>query len=323
MFQINPIDISNWRRHREFSEAYPEGARPKRIVLSPKNPVQEVLKPDWQYMFKLSDPKYPEQYWAEIIAYQIALLLEIPVPPAHAAYDSMTGEYGAISEWFYIPGDDVFYAAGHFFHREIRNFDKVKGTQHNLLTAQNLNIEFIGERQIFDFWSMLLFDSLIGNTDRHQENWGYLLDLLPLSKSVAKRKKENYSVRLKFAPWFDNGTSLGHQILPQKFLKWDQVRLDNFIKKGTHHFRYAPDNLVQVGHLDSMRFIGNHNLPVKSLLLKRLKNINKESLNRILSNCVGLAMPLNAKLTPDRAEFIQRLTLRRAEMIRGKLNERY
>jgi hypothetical protein len=317
---MNPIDIGEWRRHREFSEAYPEGARPKRLVVSPYDPIQTVIKPDWQYMFKLSDEKYPEQYWAELIAYQIGLLLEIDVPPAHAAYDSMTGECGSLSEWFYTPDEEVFYAAGYFFYREIRNFDKDKGTQHNLLTAQQLSMRFVGDNQIFDFWSMLMFDAVIGNTDRHQDNWGYLITSSPNTKSVARRKGEQYGLRLKFAPWFDNGTSLGYQILERKFSQWDATRLDNFIKKGTHHIRWAPDNLTQVGHLESMDFISKYNPKVRSLLLRKLKQFNVSLFEDLISQLVDLPMPAHARLTQSRANFVIRLTLRRMELITEKLN---
>lgn len=318
--QLNPIDIAEWRRHGEFSEAYPEGARPKRIVVSPHDPVQDVIVPDWQYMFKLSDEKYPEQYWAELIAYQIGLLLKIEVPPAHAAFDSMTGECGSLSEWFYAPGEDVFFAAGYFFYREIRNFDKDKGTQHNLLTAQKLSANFINDDQIFDFWSMLLFDSLIGNTDRHQDNWGYLITSSPNTKSVARRKGEQYGVRLKFAPWFDNGTSLGYQIIERKFSQWDDVRIDNFIRKGTHHIRWAPDNLTQVGHLESMDFISKYNPNVRALLLRKLKQFDTPTFRDLMDRLVDLPMPPHARLTRARANFVIRLTLRRMELITEKLN---
>lgn len=321
MIQLNPIDVADWGRHLEFSEAYPEGARPKRIVVSPAVPVQAVIRPSWQYMFKLSDPKYLEQFWAELIAYQIGLLLSIPVPPSHAAYDSMTGECGSLSEWFYKEGEDMFFAAGHFFYREIRGFDKEKGTQHNLLTAQKLNIDFIGESQIYDFWSMMMFDSIIGNTDRHQENWGYLLSLSANTKSVARRKGEHYSVKLRFAPWFDNGTSLGYQIIPRKFEQWDDTRLDNYIKKGRHHIRFAMDNLTQIGHLESIEFIAKHNALVRTLLLKKLNSFDTASFVGMMYALVDLPMPLHARLTKSRAEFVIRLTLRRIEIITGKLNE--
>ncbi|WP_150306036.1 hypothetical protein [Pseudomonas saliphila] len=273
-------------------------------------------------MFKLSDPRYPEQFWCELIAYQIGLLLNVPVPPAHAAYDSLTGECGSLSEWFYEPGVDMFYAAGYFFYRDIRNFDKEKGAQHNLQTAMQLNKEFIGDNQIFDFWSMMLFDCVIGNTDRHQENWGYLVNLSPNSKSVARRKKENFSIRLQFAPWFDNGTSLGYQLLPHKFNNWTDHRLDGFITKGTHHIRFALDRLEQIGHVESMRFIAEHNPKVRQLLIKRLKDFEFGQLERVLDRLVELPMPIDARLTRDRADFVLRLTSRRLQLIMENLNER-
>lgn len=323
MIQPNPIDISRWSRNTEFADAYPEGARPKRIVISPSDPVQNFIKPEWQHMFKRSAGRYPEQFWAEVIAYQIGLMIGVPVPPAHAAYDSETGECGALIEWFYEEGEEQFVAAGYYFYQRIRNFDRKLGAQHNLLTAQQLNEEHIGDRQIYDFWSMMLFDTIIGNTDRHQDNWGYLAKVITRSKSVARRKHEKFAVKWNFAPWFDNGTSLGHEHFERKFSAWDGVALDRYINRGQHHFRFAPDRLERVGHVESMRFISTHNALTKSLLLKKLKMFNPSTLSSILCHFVMLPMPENGRLSRARADFIYRLTCRRVEIAMDALNGKY
>lgn len=113
-----------------------------------------------------------------------------------------------------------------------------------------------------------------------------LITSTPNTKSVARRKGEQYGVRLKFAPWFDNGTSLGYQIIERKFSQWDNVRLDNFITKGTHHIRWAPDNLTQVGHLESMDFISKHNPAVRTLLLRKLKQFDTLRFKEIMDRLV-------------------------------------
>lgn len=67
----------------------------------------------------------------------------------------------------------------------------------------------------------LLFDALIGNTDRHHDNWGLLW-------STA------HCVRM--APVFDNGTSLGHEIYPNKMPAFRDVRyVSRYISRGRHH----------------------------------------------------------------------------------------
>lgn len=314
MIQDFVIDIAEWPDDEEFSGAYPEGARPKRTIFSPTEGAPEYIKPDWRYMFKRSSGRYVEQFWAEIIAYRIALLLDVPAPPVYAAIDTESGYCGALSEWFYQEGVSSFFAAGNFFHKLVADFDRQRGTQHNLQTAHSFNSTVFGDNYIYEFWSMMLFDAVIGNTDRHQDNWGHLIKAVPLPKSVARRKGQKYKHVWSFAPWFDNGTSLGHELLPGKFTKWNDEALDRYIRRGQHHIRFALDRLERVGHVESMRFIDEYNKLVRSLLVKKIKAFDVAAFDMILRDCVALEMPFGGSLTQERADFIFRLTLRRIQL---------
>ncbi|MCP9337619.1 hypothetical protein [Stutzerimonas xanthomarina] len=316
--QKSIIEIAHWPEDAEFSAAYPEGARPKRTVFSPGDPDELFILSDWRHMFKRSDKKYPEQYWAEIIAYQVAMLLSVNAPPCFAAIDSSRSQCGALSPWFYEEGDESFYSAGNFFHKWVPDFDRDKGTQHNIIDADTFNNRVLGRNQIYEFWSMMLFDSLIGNTDRHQDNWGHLLKAVPLSKSVARRRQEKFDVKWRFAPWFDNGTSLGHELLPAKFTKWDDGALDRYILRGKHHLRYTRDSGERIGHINCFALVEKKS-DVKLLLSKKLKGFDIGRLATILDQLVALPAPDGANLTSERAEFILRLTRRRAELLTEKL----
>ncbi|MDP2746413.1 hypothetical protein [Pseudomonas sp.] len=319
--QTDFIDIADWPDDDEFSAAYPEGARPKRTLFSPLTPDQKYIKPDWRHMFKRSAERYPEQFWAEIIAYEISLLLGISAPPCYAAFDSRNGQCGALSAWFYKDGDESFYSAGNFFHKIVPGFDRERGTQHNIVDCDEFNNRVLGKDQIYGFWSMLLFDMLIGNTDRHQDNWGHLLKAVQLSKSVARRRGDKFDVKWRFAPWFDNGTSLGHELLSEKFSRWDAATLDRYIRRGKHHMRYSRDNLERMGHIESLSFIKSH-AGVRVLLLKRLRDFDLNALGAVLERLVDLPAPAGGNLTKARAEFIFRLTQRRAQLAMETLNER-
>lgn len=318
--QTEFINIGDWPDDDEFSSAYPEGARPKRTLFSPTNPTQAFIEPDWRHMFKRSAARYPEQFWAEIIAYEISLLLKVPAPPCYAAFDPATGQCGALSAWFYKEGEESFYSAGNFFHKLIKTFDREKGTQHNIVDSDEFNNKVLGKNQIYDFWSMMLFDVLLGNTDRHQDNWGHLLKAVRVSKSVARRRGEPFDVKWRFAPWFDNGTSLGHELLNDKFTKWNDATLERYILRGKHHMRYSRTNLERMGHIASLGFIRSH-AGVKALLLKRLKEFDLEALAVVLHRLVDLPAPPGGNLTRDRADFILRLTHRRAQLAMETLNE--
>jgi hypothetical protein len=314
------IDISDWPDDDEFAAAYPEGARPKRTLFSPLEPAQSYIKPDWRHMFKRSAERYPEQFWAEVIAFEISLLLGVSAPPCYAAFDDKRGQCGALSAWFYGSEDGSFFSAGNFFHKIVPDFDRERGTQHNIVDSDKFNNGALGKDQIYEFWSMMLFDVLIGNTDRHQDNWGHLLKAVKLPKSVAARRKELYDVRWRFAPWFDNGTSLGHELLSGKFTQWDDAALDRYILRGRHHMRYSRENLTRMGHLDSLRFIKTH-AGVRTLLLRRLRDFDLGSLARTLEVLTDLPAPAGGNLSQERAVFILRLTRRRVELAKETLSE--
>ena len=59
--------------------------------------------------------------------------------------------------------------------------------------TQNINIEIIKEK----FWEMFIIDFFIGNTDRHNNNWGFIY-----------YENQNAPSNIQFAPIFDCGSSL-------------------------------------------------------------------------------------------------------------------
>lgn len=60
---------------------------------------------------------------------------------------------------------------------------------------QNVNIETIKEK----FWEMFVIDFFIGNTDRHNNNWGFI---------YYENQYDTYFVNMQFAPIFDCGSCL-------------------------------------------------------------------------------------------------------------------
>lgn len=197
------IDIANWLPDKEFQN-YPIGARPKTAVFPPKDCNLHFIKNSRRYLFKRSYYRYPDQFWCEIIAYYIGRLLSVQAPPAFVAYYSSKPQQqcGALIEWFYEDDQEHLVHGGEFLQSIIPQYDRKKGEQHNFQTVTKL-CEFFSRLKrpwLFDqnwsqYWGeIFLFDTLIGNTDRHQDNWGFLFG----------------ASNIKLAPLFDNGTSLGH-----------------------------------------------------------------------------------------------------------------
>ena len=85
-------------------------------------------------------------------------------------------------EWFYVDGHELFIMAGDFLLKVRPDFDRDRGARHNMKDNDLLTWAFSQAKQFQTNWRQwwvdaLLFDALIGNTDRHQANGSRLAPL--------------------------------------------------------------------------------------------------------------------------------------------------
>jgi len=171
----------------------------------------------------------------------------VEVPPAFAAFNSNDEDRpAALIEWFYEwETEGVRYVPGsNFMNRMILNFDTRRGTQHNVGTILKLLRLFeargLIEEGLNHWGKVFVFDAVIGNTDRHQDNWGVLW---------LGRGTEIADMRANFSPAFDNGTSLGHEILERNLLSLqDSARLEKYILRGRHHAKWSIKDEQRMQH---------------------------------------------------------------------------
>ena len=176
--QSSIIDVVDWEIDAEFG-VYPQGARAKEALFAPRGAISGVIAADRRYLFKRSRKNYPDQFWCEVVAYRIGCLLGVEVPPAFAAWNSATGLCAALIEWFYVDGESLFVHAGDFLLKVHNDYDRKQGTRHNLHHNSVLTRALSQQTRLQPEWRQwwvdaLLFDALIGNTDRHQDNWGFI-----------------------------------------------------------------------------------------------------------------------------------------------------
>ena len=215
-FHNAPIVIDNWQKDDTYEGVYPSGARVKDAYFSPKEPEDRCIKSNWRYLFKLSRRRFPWQFWCEIIAYRFGSVVGIKVPPAHIGHNKKYGKegvdtYAALIEWFYDDKEKRYISGGQIMVKLIENFDRDTGKKHNLETIRQF---FLNNEEILKYWAEILtFDTLIGNIDRHQDNWGFIIE-----RSV---KQSFESIGL--SPAFDNGTALCYEILEQNIDNFDDT----------------------------------------------------------------------------------------------------
>ncbi|MGL5221389.1 MAG: HIRAN domain-containing protein, partial [Plesiomonas shigelloides] len=155
----------------------------------------------------------------------------------------------------------------------------------------------------------------IGNSDRHQENWGVVLTP-ELDESGKLKFDDNGRTQTKGAlsPLYDNGTSLGHERYVDRISGWRTKDLDAYIDKGMHHLRQTrQDTRQRLGHIKSIQALAADEATMHSL---------QERLNFDVSQMCGRIRALcdipagEGALTHQRADWVIRLLQRRCLRLR-------
>lgn len=156
--------------------------------------------------------KYPQpgtgQHWAEKIAAEIARCLGIP----HAVVELATfkGERGSASRSFAVRGRQLIHGNEALARRIPYDAEKRFGQSAHTLDNIFRTIESVFRREAGAaaakrlFAAYVVLDALIGNTDRHHENWGFSI----------RRTRTGH--RGFLAPSFDHASSLGRELRDEK-----------------------------------------------------------------------------------------------------------
>jgi hypothetical protein len=284
-----PVNITDWRPHEDFA-IFPVGSKPKRMIICPAGNELAGLIPSHSYLFKTPTGWQSQQIWSEIIAYELAKLLGLDVPPCHLGYDPATKQLGALVEFFYgYPGDP---SPARFFHGSdfLRLTDKRAGRPHGI----RLNVwlcKRLGLDHAEDWWARVLaFDALIGNTDRHPENWGFLIRL----------GREN--PQFAFAPAFDNATSLGYEITQANLPKMTaSTQLEAYIGRGTHHCSWDPAALHGDKHFELCgKYLDAY--PDSASAMRGMVNFATQDIAAIVQRCSEY--DVESPFTAERAKFV-------------------
>ncbi|WP_186184500.1 HipA domain-containing protein [Burkholderia gladioli] len=292
------IDVVHWETDAEFG-VFPQGARAKEAVFAPADTGHDPLRPGHRYLFKRSKKAYPDQFWGEIVAYRVGSAMGLEVPPAFAAFNSGTQYSAALIEWFYVH-PARFVHAGDYFQRIIPEFDRTRGRQHNLVDTRRILRTFHHGQFLRSDWrqwitDMFVFDSVIGNTDRHQDNWGLIFYLDPHTSKGAAR----------LAPLFDNGTSLGHEMFPERIAGWRDENFQKYIDRGRHHMSAARgEECLSTPHRTMVQNVINE-WPETRLVAHQRLALLAQALPDMLTDLE--AMGGTVPLTNARARFMHRL----------------
>ena len=115
------------------------------------------------------------------------------------------------------------------------------------------------------FWDMFVIDSLIGNTDRHNGNWGFLLN-----KTTGT---------VSFSPIYDCGSCLNPMLEDEEIENMSQIELKNL---AINCYSCIKENGKKINYMSYIRQMQNEEC---NNAIKRLfSNINIEEINKFIDN---------------------------------------
>jgi hypothetical protein len=168
--------------------------------------------PALPHLFKIGRPQTGEN-WAEKVCCEILAQLHIPCATYHFAVHD--GDKGVVSERF-MPQDASFIPANMILAQTVPDYDgerRFRQFKYQLSTSIGMLRVLLGVRPPLgtptqyshltaaDFFiGYLLFDALVGNTDRHHENWGIV---------IIRTGDVSAPAEFHLAPSFDHASSLG------------------------------------------------------------------------------------------------------------------
>src|SRR3989338_2798923 len=170
------VDVDGWYRLKGSTK----GSREKQWILktSSKQPPDEVEI----FLFKESNKRYPAEFWAEIIASEVGKIVGIQTPKTCCA--KWGDKYAALIKFFLkmewdeekkrFKQVEIFFEGGDAITGMDPTFDRKEGERHNLFQVERIFLMIKKEQLFKEFLRILIFDALIGNTDRHQDNWGFI-----------------------------------------------------------------------------------------------------------------------------------------------------
>ena len=193
--------------------------------------------PDQQinWLFKHPRPNTGE-HWAEKIAAEVASVIGIEHAKVELA--RFQDERGSVTESFATEGRTLYHGNQMLevtvegYNPDDRKFHQSHHTLANIWKViDKVVVEPEDARQVkHTIAEYTVLDALIGNTDRHHENWGVL----------AQRKDDEWIGFV--APSFDHASSLGRELLDTRRDRLlAENRVGDYVKKGRGAIYWSKD----------------------------------------------------------------------------------
>lgn len=164
---------------------------------------------------------------------------------------------------------------------------------YEIINKMSVNYKLDENKLISNFWDMFVVDALIGNTDRHFGNWGFI-------------KKDDI---ISFAPVYDCGSSL-HPLLSEN----EQIKLmsDSIAFKNSSYIAsvYTMNNKKIFYH----EIFKNPPVDLKEAIKRIVPKIDMKKIKEIIASTEGLSKT-------QKEYYFKDILLRKEEILDKSYNE--
>ncbi|GAO30456.1 hypothetical protein [Geofilum rubicundum] len=274
---------------------------------------------------------YKHEFWSEIIASEVGDLLGFNMLKYDIAYRN--GEIGCLSKSMVNEGQNELTEGMSYLTGYDSNYnpeDKLSKKLYTFHFIQKALEHFDLGQYIKDILEIIVLDSIIGNGDRHQENWGIITEY---NKAITDHKANTKSGKSKifnkvqsaisrassskklqkkasrFSQIYDSGSCLGRELSEEKIkiMLADETMLRAYINKGSSEIHWHGRKL---SHFELVKQLQNEYSQELNSIFKRIQEHYRIQAIRDCIFNIDQKLPSELsqyELPRDRKEFISNL----------------
>ena len=182
------IDVTDW-----IFMVYQNttGSRSKKIIVNPLT--------HNEYFFKGSkelpdgEIRYPTEFWSEIVSSKIGQYLKFNILDYNIGYNAKgTQKIGCLSKSMVLNSENKLTEGKVYLTGFKSSYNPEKDKKDYTFQFIRETLKFFNyENYINNLLEIIVFDALIGNSDRHQENWGIITNFNQTIKDFDEQLKSS------------------------------------------------------------------------------------------------------------------------------------